>query len=1088
MYFIDHTGHIFSNKSYDEFPYGYEYNNNDYVFWLDEEYTHQLSVSNYYIIPIRLLVNKEISSFNVHVESDVFSLIPSTLCDEYTIEDNKYIEFEEKNFKKDLTIDDIKIIDDLDADGTTFSMIPFYIVGNAKEEGTWMTNVLITIDNSEWSYITVAGTFIDNYEELVINGHNMGVQLPKDILKAIYQSSYYNDEAFETLYNSKLKEYLINYMNIRGECGNYQSAIDSLKWFGYGNKITITRLLQTDNQFLNQYIHDVFTVDNDILESYSNFRNSTFIALTIPENAETEKYNDIIFDNDFTGEGKPIYENLFKKMEVHRYDEQDIDFIRPYYDYVFDEMGLKLACLAYMYKKYFLPIHLSVHSASLAHKVFANDIKLVNGASVKIAENPIMCGYDKYEVVFPEIGIYYIYNQRHIVDTNMNLFNYYDDEYALSSSDKYVLIDDPCIRIPIRFMHSDSDIEQGKIDYYNCVLIIKKNDDCIFESHFAFSQDEEHKYDSLIIQPKYINEDFDINWWLNSDFTIYLLCNDIWYEHDFIVRVPEFQLNFGKLVYNYYDKLNNGDIYTYHRQIKSIDDDKVDFNAFMYLPQLADINDINFFDTLKSAVENVSFKTEQEYEHELHDYLLVNYGIYTITASQSNDTITMHINLNDDNGEWFDNNTIVIVNGHEAIFDQDTNSYISNYKMTTKESTLENITLSVIVKRNLLEPILNSDKLDYLYTVLINPHEITDNLCYCQCELINLYEQASEEDKPKYKCQYKFNEESNVTVIDENRITSESTEELPDKDKIISDIVDQQMQSLIDRYVSEISLSNNKKYFNHMHIYYIYDENDNMLVYDEAEDIVPLYRKFFYDNGDTKMLPISDFPYDFYLMHDKDYWYAVFISKNTIDKDNTDGTVLKEFTFESLDDITDSVGHIITIQDNGLLFDNTIGSLYKVNDKCVKKINDKFWYAYENGLLDYCTTLNPVKVDIALTYEYTGYKFRLDRSDDRILINRLKFINTQGVNHFAVDDIIAAYIDNVDFPYMLSFDAQWKFSKYSITPYASTPVYYKGSAAIISIEPENTKYKPGYYDIDVRYSIDGYIQHQQKLKGRIKIN
>ena len=29
----------------------------------------------------------------------------------------------------------------------------------------------------------------------------------------------------------KLKEYLMNHMVLKGECGNYNSAISSLKWF-----------------------------------------------------------------------------------------------------------------------------------------------------------------------------------------------------------------------------------------------------------------------------------------------------------------------------------------------------------------------------------------------------------------------------------------------------------------------------------------------------------------------------------------------------------------------------------------------------------------------------------------------------------------------------------------------------------------------------------------------------------------------------------------------------------------------------------------------------------------------------------------
>ena len=77
----------------------------------------------------------------------------------------------------------------------------------------------------------------------------------------------YNDEYNEALFNEKMKEYMLNYMNIKGNIGNFKSAIDSLKWFGYGDRISISKLLRTDNEFKQQYILDYFDISNDILDS-----------------------------------------------------------------------------------------------------------------------------------------------------------------------------------------------------------------------------------------------------------------------------------------------------------------------------------------------------------------------------------------------------------------------------------------------------------------------------------------------------------------------------------------------------------------------------------------------------------------------------------------------------------------------------------------------------------------------------------------------------------------------------------------------------------------------------------------------------
>ena len=59
MEFIDHTGHIFSLPDYSQFPVGYEYSENPYVFWLSDNYSSQLSVDCFYIKPIYILTDEQ---------------------------------------------------------------------------------------------------------------------------------------------------------------------------------------------------------------------------------------------------------------------------------------------------------------------------------------------------------------------------------------------------------------------------------------------------------------------------------------------------------------------------------------------------------------------------------------------------------------------------------------------------------------------------------------------------------------------------------------------------------------------------------------------------------------------------------------------------------------------------------------------------------------------------------------------------------------------------------------------------------------------------------------------------------------------
>ena len=178
----------------------------------------------------------------------------------------------------------------------------------------------------------------------------MGVNLPKGIIRAIYQSSLVNDKLDTALYNDKVKEYLINYMSIKGECGNTNSVINSLKWFGYGDKITLDKLIRTDNDVYNQYVHDNLSLSNDIIKGYENFVNTSLFTLVIKENEDIDNvpFN---FDEDFYGENNPQTQSLFDKLIESRYDEKDIVFYKPYYEFTLQEMFLKLSCLKYYYQK-----------------------------------------------------------------------------------------------------------------------------------------------------------------------------------------------------------------------------------------------------------------------------------------------------------------------------------------------------------------------------------------------------------------------------------------------------------------------------------------------------------------------------------------------------------------------------------------------------------------------------------------------------------------------------------------------------------------------------------------------------------------
>lgn len=490
MEFIDNTGHIFSLPSYTEEPIGYEYEENPYTFWIDSDKTSRLSVNNYYSRVINMLYEipedetdiNEKYSFEISIDSNIYTLLsPVELHDMISgISDIRdYIEIVKPSEgidirKKTLTNDDLLVIKTYEPGVLKprhFLLIPLYILGYAVDEGTWSTNVLVhikDIENNEdnWTHFTVGGTYIAEHEELYINGRNMGVNLPKDILRAVYQASFINDAFDEELYNIKLKEYLVNYMSLHGERGNFKSALDALKWFGWGDKLSVSKLLKTDNEFQDQYLLDYFSLDTDILNSFSTFRNTTYMAVHLAINHELDEYNEFEFDKFFWGENKPKLEGLLDKL-IKKNIGYDLDipedrekywYWTPYFDFTFNELGLKLACLKYYYEKYFLPIHLKIHDASMTHLVFMNDIKM-DYQQRQVITMPVMNIGNNSDIEFTGNGIHYFTKQIHWVDDQYNEFKKTDD-----INDWYI-INDTCVNIPVKFKNPG---------YYNCVLLLER--------------------------------------------------------------------------------------------------------------------------------------------------------------------------------------------------------------------------------------------------------------------------------------------------------------------------------------------------------------------------------------------------------------------------------------------------------------------------------------------------------------------------------------------------------------------------------------------------------------------------------------
>lgn len=391
-----------------------------------------------------------------------------------------------------------------DYDSTTMYMYPFYVIAYSSEEGTVTSNILIhasikeyyleEVESSdsessteyeqdytfaeEWCPITVGAEFSEINEMLVINGQNMGISMPREIIRAVYDGSYDNRSFNETLFTQKLKEYLINYMSIRGEIGNYRSAITSLKWFGWGKHIDLVSLFETDNEYCTQFIRDYFDINTDIIESFKHFRNSTLLSLIVKDNQELkDEDGNIIYEDfdlypndtyDFLGENQPLMEDLFKRFDKRKFGGrgEETYYWRPYYNFIFQELAFKLSALKYYYEEYFLPVHLSIHNASIHHKVYTNDNKQLTRSTSAYTEKIIELGMDVNDLVtFPGTDMIWLTEQSHIIDDNYNEWK--DPDY---NTGDYYYIHDTCMNIPIKF--NVKELYEDKI--CDVVMILEK--------------------------------------------------------------------------------------------------------------------------------------------------------------------------------------------------------------------------------------------------------------------------------------------------------------------------------------------------------------------------------------------------------------------------------------------------------------------------------------------------------------------------------------------------------------------------------------------------------------------------------------
>ena len=104
------------------------------------------------------------------------------------------------------------------------------------------------------------------------------------------------------------------------------------------------------------------------------------------------------------------------------------------------------------------------------------------------------------------------------------------------------------------------------------------------------------------------------------------------------------------------------------------------------------------------------------------------------------------------------------------------------------------------------------------------------------------------------------------------------------------------------------------------------------------------------------------------------------------------------------------------------------------------------------------------------------------------LINRMRLVENEGLNHFTNEDVVVASIqNNENLAFNMSLGSKWEFKHISLGAEDIEPVISKTNVAIMSVDKEHIKYIKGYYNVTVNYSIDDYYSHNKTMFGKILI-
>lgn len=300
-----------------------------------------------------------------------------------------------------------------------------YVLASSQDAGQFQEPLVI--DGEEF---LVGADFYNENELLKSNLENIGFEVPDTIQKAIYEQDIKEESRNNILLNRKYKELLIEYKNILMNKGSYNSLVNSLNWFEYGDLVKLQEYwkvpekdvyLRSDlTNFLTESMRDMlnYNIKTTYIGLYLALNkikydeNGHLIYEDIPskkttvggvdlfsarlnrglqkENARANRLfqvgasNVYVQDDNLSENAKNIGGETGAGSNWRRLGDLTIlpepipqlEYISAMYSK--EELALKMALLGNFFATYFMPIHLDLIHSTIENIVFTNTIKMID--------------------------------------------------------------------------------------------------------------------------------------------------------------------------------------------------------------------------------------------------------------------------------------------------------------------------------------------------------------------------------------------------------------------------------------------------------------------------------------------------------------------------------------------------------------------------------------------------------------------------------------------------------------------------------------------------------------------------------------